>query len=105
MQRDAMEVWAEEVGIDPQTAAQLAEWALERMDNARVDGVHPVIVMQGAMLLFWMTATACRLPEERARELWEATRRHCRAVAEHIAGDATPGDGHVVAPGLEIVTQ
>ena len=102
LRRDALERWAAHIGVDMQTAEEMRDWCLERLEGARAGDIHPVIVLQTAALLYWMTAAACRLPEGRALEMWDATRREVMAVAEELMGNAEPGDGVIVAPGLVI---
>lgn len=100
---DPVEAWAREVGIDASTAHEIIDWVLERLDSARGLGVHPVVFLQTAGLMWWMAAEACRMPESRLEELRAATWPKLRDVARHVVGGAEPLGGKIGAAGLEIV--
>ncbi len=100
---DPMDRWCWQVGIDRDTAQEIVDWVLERLDGARAGNVHPVVFLQTALLMWHVGVEACQLPHGKAEELRLASWPHVQAVARQIMDASEALGGTLPRDGLEVV--
>ncbi len=100
---DPMDRWCRQVGFDRDTAQEIVDWVLERLDGARAGNVHPVVFLQTALLMWHIGVEACQLPPGRAEELMRASWPHAQAVARSVMESSEATGARLAANGLEVV--
>ena len=100
---DPMDRWCRQVGIDRDTAQEIVDWVLERLDGARAGNVHPVVFLETALLMWHVGVEACQLPHGKAEELRRASWPHVQAVARQLMDASEAQGARLLADGLEVV--